>query len=66
MRAAEHVLKYLSGTCADRIYYGKDSQQLNKLWGWVDADFADLQILTVEGLTWDICSGDRAFAQHLK
>jgi hypothetical protein len=40
MRAAEHVLKYLSGTYTDGIYYGKDSQRLNKLWGWVDADFA--------------------------
>ncbi len=37
MRAAEHVLKYLSGTYTDGIYYGKDSQQLNKLWDWVDA-----------------------------
>ncbi len=26
MRAAEHVLKYLSGTYTDGIYYGKDSQ----------------------------------------
>jgi hypothetical protein len=40
MRAAEHVLKNLSGTYTDGIYYGKDSQRLNKLWGWFDADFA--------------------------
>jgi hypothetical protein len=40
MRAPEHVLKYLSGTYTDGIYYGKDSQRLNKLWDWVDADFA--------------------------
>jgi hypothetical protein len=40
MRAVEHVLKYLSGTYTDGIYYGKDSQRLNKLWDWVDADFA--------------------------
>jgi hypothetical protein len=39
MRAEEHVLKYLSGTYTDGIYYSKDSQRLNKLWGWVDADF---------------------------
>jgi hypothetical protein len=40
MRAAEYVLKYLSGTYTDGIHYSKDSQRLNKLWGWVDADFA--------------------------
>ena len=40
MRAAEHVLKNLSGTYTDGIYYGKDSQRLNKLWGWLDADVA--------------------------
>ena len=40
MRAAEHVLKYLSGTYADGIFYGKNIEQPNKLWGWVDADFA--------------------------
>ncbi len=39
-RASEHVLKYLSGTYTDGIYYGKDSQRLKKLWGWVEADFA--------------------------
>jgi hypothetical protein len=38
--AAEHVLKYLSGTYADGIFYGKNSEQPNKLWVWVDADFA--------------------------
>ncbi len=26
MRAVEHVLKHLSGTYTDGIYYGKDSQ----------------------------------------
>ncbi len=40
MRAVEHVLKYLSGTYTDGIYYGKDSQRLKKIRGWVDADFA--------------------------
>jgi hypothetical protein len=33
MKAAEHVLKYLSGTYTEVMYYGKDSQQLNMLWG---------------------------------
>jgi hypothetical protein len=43
VRAAEHVLKYLSGTYTDGIYYGKDRQGLKKIWGWVDEDFdADL------------------------
>jgi hypothetical protein len=40
MRTVEHVLKYLSGTYTDSIYYGKDSHRLNKLWDWVDTDFA--------------------------
>jgi len=40
MRAVELVLKYLSGKYTEGIYYGKDSQRLNKLWGWVDPDFA--------------------------
>ena len=42
MEAAEHVLKYLSVTYTDGIYYSKDkdSQRLNNLWGWVDADSA--------------------------
>jgi hypothetical protein len=46
MDAAEYCLKYLAGTVNLCIHYGrtKDSEtegrQLNRLWGWVDADFA--------------------------
>jgi hypothetical protein len=32
MRAAERVLKYLSGTYADGIFYGKKIEHPNKLW----------------------------------
>jgi hypothetical protein len=45
MEAAEHYLKYLSGTVdlfitcrADAAQ--RDGQSRNTLWGWVDADFA--------------------------
>jgi hypothetical protein len=46
MDTAEYCLKYLAGTVNLCIQYGrtKDSEieglQLNRLWGWVDADFA--------------------------
>jgi hypothetical protein len=40
MRAVEHVLKYSSDSYTDGIYYCKDSQRMNKLWGWVDPEFA--------------------------
>jgi hypothetical protein len=46
MDAAEYCLKYLAGTVNLCIHYGrtKDSEiegrQQNRLWGWVDADFA--------------------------
>ncbi len=40
MKAAEHVLKYLSGSYADGLYFGENLEQPNRLWGWVDADFA--------------------------
>ena len=40
---AEHVLKCLSDTHADGIFYGKSIEQPQKPWGWVDTDFvADL------------------------
>jgi len=35
----EHVLRYLSGTYADGIFYGKNIDQPTN-YGWVDADFA--------------------------
>ncbi len=37
---AHVVSHWLSGTYTDSIYYGKDSQWLNKLWDCVDTDFA--------------------------
>jgi hypothetical protein len=40
MCASEHVLRYLSGTYADGIFYGKNIEHHNKLWGWVDADLS--------------------------
>jgi hypothetical protein len=46
MDAAEYCLKYLAETVDLCIHYGstKDGQiegrELNRLWGWVDADFA--------------------------
>ena len=45
MEAAEHCLKYLSGTVDLVITYRgdadqRDGQELNTLWGWVDADYA--------------------------
>jgi hypothetical protein len=49
MDAAEYCLKYLEGTADLCIHYDhtKDGKiagrELNRLWGWVDADFvADL------------------------
>ena len=44
--AAEYCLKYLAGTENLCIHYGRtkdgkiEDRQLNRLWGWVDADFA--------------------------
>ena len=48
MEAAEHCLKYLSGTYGKPDSYlsykasadERDGQKRNRLWGWVDADFA--------------------------
>jgi len=41
MLAAEHVLCYLRGTWNQTIRYSRDSHEnLNVLWGWVDADWA--------------------------
>ena len=41
MHAAEHVLSYLHGTWNQMIQYSRDSHEnLNVLWGWVDADWA--------------------------
>jgi hypothetical protein len=46
MGAAEYCLKYLVGTVTLCIHYGRtkdgkiEGRELNKLWGWVDADFA--------------------------
>lgn len=40
MKAAEHVLKYLSGSYTDGLYFGENLDQRKRLWGWVDADFA--------------------------
>jgi hypothetical protein len=49
MDAAEYCLKYLAGTVDLCIHYGRtkdgkiEGRELNRLWGWVDADFsADL------------------------
>jgi hypothetical protein len=46
MDAAEYCLKYLAGTVDLCIHYGRtkdgkiEGRELNRLWGWVDADFA--------------------------
>ena len=46
MDAAEYCLKYLAGTVNLCIHYGRtndgniEDRELNRLWGWVDADFA--------------------------
>jgi hypothetical protein len=46
MDADEHCLKYLAGTADLCIQYGRtqdgkiEGRELNRLWGWVDADFA--------------------------
>ena len=45
MEAAEHCLRYLSGTVDLFITYRgdadqRDGQERNTLWGWVDADYA--------------------------
>ena len=46
MDAAEYCLKYLAGTADLCIHYGRtkdgkiEGRQLNRLWGWVDTDFA--------------------------
>jgi hypothetical protein len=49
MDAAEYCLKYLAGTADLCIHYDRtkdgkiEGRELNRLWGWVDADFdADL------------------------
>jgi hypothetical protein len=47
MKAAEHVLKYLSGSYADGLYFGENLEQRNGLWGWVDADFAILPLIWI-------------------
>jgi hypothetical protein len=44
--AAEYCLKYLAGTVDLCIHYGRtkdgkiEGRELNRLWGWVDADLA--------------------------
>ena len=48
-------LKYLSDIYTDGIYYGKDSQRLNKL--WVGSTQMSRQNLSLEGLTWDMLNG---------
>ena len=40
MQAPEHVLRYLSHTHTEGIFFGKSDEKFNTLWGWVDADFA--------------------------
>ena len=46
MDAAEYCLKYLAGTADLCIQYGRtkdgkiEGRELNRLWGWVDADLA--------------------------
>ena len=46
MDVAEYCLKYLAGTADLCIHYGRtkdvkiEGRELNRLWGWVDADFA--------------------------
>jgi hypothetical protein len=46
MDAAEYCLKYLAGTVDLCIHYGRtkdgmiEGREINRLWGWVDADFA--------------------------
>jgi hypothetical protein len=46
MDAAEYYLKYLAGTANLCIHYDRtkdgkiEGREFNRLWGWVDADFA--------------------------
>ena len=40
MEAAEHVIRYLRATWNETITYIRGSRRVNKLWGWVDADWA--------------------------
>ena len=48
-------MKYLSDIYTDDIYYGKDSQRLNKL--WVGSTQMSRQNLSLEGLTRDMLNG---------
>ena len=46
MDAADYCLKYLAGSVDLCIHYGRtkdgkiEGREVNRLWGWVDADFA--------------------------
>jgi len=40
MEVAEHVLRYLRDTWNESIPYTRGSRKPNKLWGWMDADWA--------------------------
>ena len=38
--ATEHVLRYLQDTWNETTVYTRRSCRVNRLWGWVDADWA--------------------------
>ena len=40
MDAANHVLRYLRGTCDQAIVYTRSDKAADVLWGWVDSDWA--------------------------
>jgi len=40
MEAAEHLLRYLRATWNETITYTRGSCRVNKLWGWVLANWA--------------------------
>ena len=52
MDAAEYYLKYLAGTVNLCIHYSRtkdgkiEDRELNSLWGWVDADLAEIAVAT--------------------
>ena len=79
MDAAEYCLKYLAGTVDLCIHYGRtkdgmiEGREINRLWGWVDADFAaDLDtrrshtgyVIMMNGGPIEICETEECISQY--